>query len=282
MSELSALEAQLTLDDFQKFADFFYQKTGIVFEPRRQYFVKKRLAQRMLETGSANFREYFTAMRQEATQGEFQQLVNAMTVNETYFFREDYQLDVLVGEVLNEVVANQAQPDLLRIWSIPCSTGEEPYSIALRLLEDWPPIRRLDVKLVASDIDTTVLAAAERAVYTDRSVIHVPPALRAKYFHRTIEGGWALSREVVDCVQRLRLNVTDPRSADLIPPMDVIFCRNLLIYFDDASRRTAVSVLYDVLKPQGFLFLGHSESMSRISSRFRVRRFGKCVVYQKP
>lgn len=282
MTDLGVLEARLTLSDFEKFSAFFYDKTGIIFEQRRMYFVRKRLARRMQETGTDSFNSYFALMRTEPSQQEFQQLVNAMTVNETYFFREDYQLDILVKTVLDEVVANQRQSDMLRIWSVPCSTGEEPYSIAIKLLEQWPPIQRLDVKLLASDIDTSVLAAAERAAYSDRSVTHVTPQLRTKYFTRSSDGLWLLSREIVDCVQRLRVNITDTKTRDLIPKMDVIFCRNMLIYFDDESRRVAASVLYDALKPKGFLFLGHSESMNRISSLFRVRRFGNCIVYQKP
>ena len=281
MTELQALEDSITSGDFAKVADFFYRKTGIRFDERRRYFVAKRIARRIHETGSPGFRIWFNAMRFEAAQTEFQNLVNAMTVNETYFYREEHQLDALAGPVLDEVA--QARPgELLRIWSVPCSTGEEPYSIALKLIEDWPAIDRVDVKILASDIDTQVLAAAEAGIYSRRSVAQLPPGVLARHFRPSGPHHHALSREVVNCVERSRLNITDPDLARLMPSVDVIFCRNLLIYFDDTSRRLAVEGLYDVLRPGGFVFLGHSESMSRMSSLFRVRKFGSVIVYQKP
>ncbi|MEL6977782.1 MAG: protein-glutamate O-methyltransferase CheR [Pseudomonadota bacterium] len=276
------IEASITDADYLKFSDFFYRKTGIRFDEKRKYFVLKRLARRILETGCDGFRAYFTKMRFEAAQTEFQQLTNAMTVNETYFFREEYQLKALVGPILDEIVSRSNGAGPLRIWSMPCATGEEPYSIALMLLESWPPIDRVDVQLLASDIDTRALAAAEAGRYSARSVQYVPKDQLRRHFKKVSEHEYEISEDVRDCVERSHLNLQDPEIVRKVAPIDVIFCRNLLIYFDDTSRRQAAESFFEILKPGGFILLGHSESMSRMSSLFKVRKFQDCIVYQKP
>jgi chemotaxis protein methyltransferase CheR len=160
----------ITDADFLKFRDFFYRKTGIHFDDAKRYFVDKRLLDRIEATGAEDFRSYFMALRFEAKGGELQQLVNVMTVNETYFFREAYQFDCLVNSLLDEVLLRKRPGERIRIWSVPSSTGEEPYSIAIYLLERWPSIHAIDVEILSSDIDTTVLEAAQRGIYSQRSV----------------------------------------------------------------------------------------------------------------
>ncbi len=158
-------EPELSVDDFEKFRDFFYRKTGIYFDESKRYFVDKRVLQRMEETENKTFREYFSFMRFQASQQEYQQVVNLMTVNETYFFREEYQLKCMVGPVLDEIVRRSRGGGPVRILSIPCSTGEEPYSIALYLIEFWPKIADVDVQIYGADIDTNVLAQCKAGVF---------------------------------------------------------------------------------------------------------------------
>lgn len=267
--------------DTQKFIDFFYRKTGILFETSKKYFIEKRIERRMEARGCADFRSYFNVVRFEKSGEEMQLLVNEMTVNETYFFRENHQFQALVGPILDELTAIRPRGSVIRIWSIPCSTGEEPYTIALTLLEDWPLISEWDVKLLASDIDTSVLAKAEAGVYSQRSIQNVPKRVLSKYF-TTGTSGYEISRDIVGCVERSNVNITEPLQTRRIAPVDVIFCRNVLIYFDDVSRKRAIDGLYERLSPGGFLMLGHSESISRTTSLFRVRKFGDCISYQKP
>jgi chemotaxis protein methyltransferase CheR len=205
-----------------------------------------------------------------------------MTVNETYFFREAYQFDCLVRDLLPDVVRRKRLGERIRIWSVPSSTGEEPYSIAIYLLEHWPGIHDWDVEILSSDIDTAVLEAAERGVYSARSVAQLPAPLLAKYFTRADRDTYVVSRDLVDAVQFTRVNLTEAADTRAFRGIDVVFCRNLLIYFDDLSRRVAAEAMYDALDPGGFLCLGHSESMSRISSLYNVRRFADAIVYQKP
>ncbi|MBF7073188.1 protein-glutamate O-methyltransferase CheR [Glaciecola sp. MH2013] len=273
---------EITDPEFERFRDFFYRKTGIKFENSKRYFVDKRLIERIYATGNNSFRSYFTQMRFQASGEEVQQLINCMTVNETYFYREEYQFEVMVENVMNEIAANKKDKSDIRIWSIPSSTGEEPYSIALYLLEYWPQIQHLDVEIVSSDIDSKVLQACHAGVYNERSVKHLPARTLKKYFSETAQGNYQLNKDIRDAVKFSKVNLSDINETKHYRNFDLIFCRNLLIYFDDESRKEAANVFYDALNPGGFIFLGHSESMSRISSLFKVKKYPKAIVYQRP
>jgi chemotaxis protein methyltransferase CheR len=268
-------------DDFLKFREFFYRKTGIQFEETKRYFVDKRLVERIGKTGSANFRDYFSRLRFEADGTELQALINLMTVNETYFFREEYQFDCLVNSILPEIVARKKGAGPIRIWALPSSSGEEAYTIAMCLIERWRGIQDHDVEIISSDIDTNILAQARAGLYSARSTMHVPEGYLRKYFKKTA-GGFQIDDALRGAVEFTRVNLQDPTDVKPYRNFDIIFCRNLLIYFDDVSRKQAAETFYDALQPGGFILLGHSESMSRISSLFRVRKFEDAIVYQRP
>jgi chemotaxis protein methyltransferase CheR len=277
----TAPQDAFTLDEFQKLRDFFYRKTGIYFEDSKRYFVDKRVCERMAAT-RMDFRSYFTALRFQASGEELQRLVNLMTVNETYFFREDYQMKCMVQALIPEVLKRGGGERRLRVWSVPSSTGEEPYSLAIHLLEHWPEVNDYDVEIVASDIDTNVLEAARRGVYGPRSVQYVPKHILNKYFTRAAGGEFQICEDLRSSIDFRQANLNDPIQTRLFYDFDIIFCRNLLIYFDDVSRRRAAETLYEALNPGGFLCLGHSESMSRMSSLFEIRKFPDAIVYQRP
>jgi chemotaxis protein methyltransferase CheR len=267
--------------EFQKFAEFFYRKTGIHFDDGKRYFVDKRLIDRVEATGAENFRAYFVGLRFEADGRELQQLVNTMTVNETYFFREAYQFDCMVNHMLDEIASRKRPGGRIRIWSVPSSTGEEPYSIAIYLLERWQRINEFEVEILSSDIDTRVIDAAQAGIYSVRSVANLPRPYLRKYF-TPCGDDWRISRELVDAVEFSLVNLSEPKDTRRFRDIDLVFCRNLLIYFDDLSRRVAAEALFDAMSPGGFICLGHSESMSRISSLFNLRRFPDAMVHQKP
>ncbi len=271
----------VTDSDFVRFRDFFYRKTGIMFADNKRYFVDKRLQERMLASSLIQFRDYFNMIRFQASGEEFQTLVNLMTVNETYFYREEYQFRCLVQSILPEVTRRKRPGEPVRIWSVPCSTGEEPYSIAFQLLDTWADVDRFDIEIVATDIDTTVLEQAKRGLYGDRAVQHVPKATLERYTRR-VRGAYEVIPDIRDSIAFARVNLADSLSTRQFRNFDVVFCRNLLIYFDDASRRDAAQTIYEALRPGGFVCLGHSESMSRISSLFELRKFTEAIVYQKP
>lgn len=271
----------VTDSDFVRFRDFFYRKTGIMFADNKRYFVDKRLQERMLASSLIQFRDYFNMIRFQASGEEFQTLVNLMTVNETYFYREEYQFRCLVQSILPEVTRRKRPGEPVRIWSVPCSTGEEPYSIAFQLLDTWADVDRFDIEIVATDIDTTVLEQAKRGLYGDRAVQHVPKATLERYTRR-VRGAYEVIPDIRDSIAFARVNLADSLSTRQFRNFDVVFCRNLLIYFDDASRRDAAQTIYEALRPGGFVCLGHSESMSRMSSLFELRKFTEAIVYQKP
>ena len=274
-------KATITDDDFLKFQEYFYRKTGIQFEYSKRYFVDKRLVERIAATATENFRNYFAMLRFQASGAELQALVNSMTINETYFFREEYQFRCLVNSILPEITARRYSSDPIRIWVIPSSSGEEPYSIAMCLLERWIGIHKWDVEIISSDIDTKILTQAAAGLYSDRSVKHVPKPYLQKYFQNT-SLGFQLNDDLRNTVEFTRINLMDAAEVRPYRNFDVIFCRNLLIYFDDISRKQAVETFYDALRPGGFICLGHSESMSRISSLYKIRKFPEAIVYQKP
>jgi chemotaxis protein methyltransferase CheR len=270
----------ITSEDFLKFKEFFYRRTGISFEETKRYFVDKRLVERIEATGTGNFRGYFTMLRFQASGEELQHLTNLMTINETYFLREEYQFKCLVDSILPEIVRRRVRSDAIRIWCIPSSSGEEPYSIAMYLVELWAGIREWDVEIISSDIDTNILRRARAGRYSARSVQNVPPLWLEKYF-KTTGDEYQLSDDLRNAVQFTRVNLSEAAETLVYRNFDVIFCRNLLIYFDDVSRTTAAEAFYEALNPGGFICLGHSESMSRISSLFKVRKFPDAIVYQK-
>jgi len=268
-------------EDFEKFREYFYRKTGIQFEPSKRYFVDKRLVERIEETGNENFRAYFMLLRFQASGEELQQLTNLMTVNETYFFREEYQFKCLVNSILPDITARKIDNSPVRIWVIPSSSGEEPYSIAIYLLEYWAEINKWDIEIISSDIDTKMLVHARKGLYSARSLQQLPAKLLQRYFKRMTDS-FQINDDLLQSVEFTRVNLSELADTRAYRNFDVIFCRNLLIYFDDISRKKAAETFYDAMKPGGYICLGHSESMSRMSSLYKVRKFPEAMVYQKP
>ena len=264
------------------FCEFFYRKTGIRLDAERRYFIDRRLEERMAANRCATFREYFTLIKFQASGVELQALINEMTVNETYFFREDYQFACLAKHMLDEIAARKTRGERIRIWSVPCSTGEEPYSIAIYILEHWARADDFDIEIVASDIDSRVLARSREGIYEERALHRLPASIRKTYFNEVAEGRWQIIKDLRQSIEFSSVNIGDPVQMARMRGFDAIFCRNLLIYFDETSRRRAAESFYEALNPGGFVALGHSESMSRISSLFLPRKFPEALVHQKP
>ncbi len=280
--ETSAFPSAITDAEYTLIRDYFYKRCGIYFDDSKRYFVDKRILSRIKATDHSSFRAYFSYLRFQKGHTELQHLVNLLTVNETYFFREEYQMRAMVSGALQDIVRHKSTKDVIRIWSLPCSTGEEAYSIAIYLLENWPGLTHYDVEIVGSDIDTRVLARATRAQYNARAVKNLPTHIRQKYFSYCPETEvYQVCDDLRQSVAFSRVNLNDDLSMESFGKFDLIFCRNLLIYFDDVSRQRAAERLYDALNPGGILFLGHSESMSRVSSLFKVKRYNDTTGYRK-
>jgi chemotaxis protein methyltransferase CheR len=271
----------VTEDEFRRLSEFLYRRTGMIFNESKRYYVQRRVSDRMDATGATSFASYFARLRSDVA-SEVEQFVNAFTVNETYFYREEHQLQCLTNSLLAERTQRRGRSETIRIWSVPCSTGEEPYSIALWLLENWGQVDAYDIEIIGSDIDTRVLQAAAEGVFGKRALMRLSPDLIGRYFEALDDEQWRILEDIRASVRFTPVNLVERGETRAHGQFDVIFCRNVLIYFDDASRRVAAENLYENLAPGGFICLGHTESMSRISPLFEVRRFDDAIVYQRP
>lgn len=273
-------QALLSADDLKKVCEFLYRQTGMQFGENKRYYIERRLADRIVATDSSNFAAYFSQLRVDP--GERETLINAFTVNETYFYREEHQLACLSRSLLPDLITTRRPGDKIRIWSAPCSTGEEAYSIAIWLLENWRMVDAYNVEIVGSDIDTRALQAARDGLYGERALSRLPPEVVEAYFEPSRRHRRQLISDLRESVTFTPANLVDGPGLAGQGMFDVIFCRNVLIYFDEASRLVAAKNLYDRLKPGGYLCLGHTESMTRISDQFLVRRFEDAIVFQRP
>ncbi len=275
---------ELALEYFMKLRDLIYERTGISYEENKIYYLKKRIQVRMELGQFKGVDEYIKFLKNLDRNGrEFQELMNLLTVNETYFFREFSQLQVFAESCLNEVMEKKSAEGnpTIRIFSAGCSTGEEPYTLAIILKEMLDNFKRWNVLIKAGDIDENVLAYARQGIYDKRSIKDVPPSYLRQYFTSPSPDQYAVKKDIKDLVVFEHLNLMDRRALRLEDNYDFVFCRNVLIYFDDISRKQVVDKFYAMLNPGGFIFLGHAESLSRISTAFKIRRMDDHIVYQK-
>ena len=268
--------------NFGKLAEFIYRKSGIYLEESKHYDkLNKYVTGRIEELEVSNFRKYFFKLRFEDKDGtEFQSLMNAVTVNETYFFREHDQFEVMVNDVLPQLDTIRPGDEPLRILSAPCSTGEEPYSMVLYLLEEANLVERRDIEIIGIDIDSNVIKKAQDGKFSERSVHAIPQTQLSRYFKKT-GLSYTLVDDLIGAVDFKVVNIFDRSAIRELGKFDIIFSRNMLIYFDDASKKEVAMNFYDMLKPNGYVFLGHAEYMSRIVSVFKARKFGTTMIYQK-
>lgn len=278
------LAEPLTSEQFLRVREWVYRRTGILFGDNKHYFVDKRVQACVVEHGG-DFDAWFASLREGDHSRWAQGLINELTVNETYFLREDRQFTNLITVLLPRIMAERRAGGKyrpIRILSLPCATGEEPYSIGLRLLAEWPDIDTVDVQIVAGDIDTRVLETARRGEYNARSMHRVSQQMRARWFERLSPDLFRLKAEVREAIEFTHVNICETDSMRALRAFDIVFCRNLLIYFDQMSCRRAAENLYSALHPGGYLFVGDAESMSRITSLFLPVRLPGGLVYQRP
>ena len=273
--------SHVTPEDVRRLCEFLYRRTGMFFSDDKRYYIDRRLNERMAASGSSSFQSYFALLRSDFDH-EIEHLVNAFTVNETYFFREEHQLRCMTSDLIGAVIRDRRADEPIRIWSVPCSTGEEPYSIGIWLMENFPEVDNYQIEIVGSDIDTRALASAAEGIYGARALMKLPRELVARYFEAVTADTYRIDAGLRESIQFTKVNLVDPREMARQRNFDIVFCRNVLIYFDDASRRIAAENLFDSLRPGGIICLGHSETMSRISSLFRVCRYPDAIVYQRP
>ena len=271
----------LSREAFRLLRDLIHGYCGIYFQEDSAYLLERRLLPRLEATGCRDFFEYYDHLRYDHDrEEELEQIVERVTTNETYFFREGYQLDALRHEILPEVAKARRRGRRLLIWSAGCATGEEAYTVAILLVEsglfaDW------DVRVFGSDVSRRVLQVARRAVYGHHSFRQTEERYRRRYF-REVEGRFQVRDEIKALTSFGQLNLMDAETMSLLGEVDVVLCRNVLIYFDLEARRRAVAGFHRRLVRGGYLLLGHSESLLNLSTAFELVHLEHDMVYRKP
>jgi len=271
-------------DVFRLLRDFVHGYCGIYFDDGSKFLLERRLARRLEQHQLKSFEEYYHFLRYDRKrEEELVILIDNLTTNETYFFRESAQLRAFSEEILPELRENLAdRRKVLRIWSAGCSTGEEPYTIAILLLESGDWWRDWQVEILGSDINQRVLHTARKGVYKKSAHRATSPDMLAKYFVAEEKGDYRIIDKVKELVSFSCLNLLDPYKTSLISNMDIIFCRNVIIYFDREAKKRVIGSFYQKLRDGGYLLLGHSESLINISNAFILRTLKNDMVYQKP
>jgi chemotaxis protein methyltransferase CheR len=266
---------------YDKFVKLIYKKTGLFYEYGKKYYVQKRIENRASSFQMETLKEYYMMLKFAEDSSEFYQLINDLTVNETYFFRDFPQLRNFAEEVLPIFEKEKNLDKKIKLWSAACSTGEEPYTLSIILLEMLQRPELWNIQILATDINTEVLKSAKTGLYESRAIKDVPLEYLNKYFTRH-QNKYMINLDVKKFVTFRPLNLMDDKAMSNMNGCDFIFCRNCLIYFDDVSRTKVVSHFYESLNPGGYLFLGHSESVGRISSDYKVKKIGDTIIYSRP
>lgn len=278
-------DVDLSEEEFRLLRDLIHERFGLYFEDNQRASLRSRLAGRLASLDLMNFEDYYRYLRfgPQRTE-ELERMVSHLTNNETYFYRESPQLQVFAEHVLRSIkerkVAGAGQRTL-RILSAGCSTGEEAHTLAMLVYDSGQFFWNWDVQVIGLDVDPQALEKARRGLYFHNSFRSLSPAQLDRHFVR--QGAGASVKDAVRRMVTLRHgNLVEPASFDGLAPLDVIFCRNVLIYFSDAMILKVARTFHDLLAPGGYLFLGHAESLSRITDLFTAVRFQGAMVYQKP
>lgn len=271
----------LSFKEFLKIRDYIYRKTGIYIDDSKKDNFTKKLKSYLESEDDFNFRSFFHKLRFGNNQPIIQDIINLITVNETYFYREKHHFDVLMQSVLPELHSKKNGNEVLRILCAPSSSGEEPYTIALHLLEEEELISQRDLEIVAIDIDSMMIKKATQGVFSKRSTQFIPSKLLKKYFICDDNECFYIDNFIKDAINFQTINIMDKQSVKKLGKFDVIFSRNMLIYFDDESRQEAGVTFYSLLNDDGYLFLGHADKMCKTSSLFNTCKIDKSLIYQK-
>ena len=283
---LSGKKIEMSNHSFYALRDMIYKRSGIFFTDQEKYVLENRLLRHIEEGGFDDFEKYVDFLRHDPLRDkEFSSLFDLVTTKETSFFRDANQLQAFESVVLPPIVkeAEEKGCKKLRIWSAPCSTGEEPYTLAMLLLNKFPKIQDSgwDIEIHGSDISECVLQSARRGEYNDYSIRNVPPPYLDRYFTKNGNGKYNVRPEVRGMVRLSNINLFDNMRVKMFRGMNIVFCRNMLIYFDEAAKKRVIANIYDSLAPGGYLFIGHAESLFNISRAFKLVNINNILIYQK-
>jgi chemotaxis protein methyltransferase CheR len=277
-------DTALSEEEFRLLRDFIHERFGIYFEDNQRASLRSRLVGRLASLDLVSFEEYYQYLRfgpQRAEERE--RMVSHLTNNETYFYRESTQLQVFAEHILRQIKERKAAEGsrTLRILSAGCSSGEEAHTIAMIVYDSGQFFWGWEVQITGMDVDPAALEKARRGIYFHNSFRSLHPSLVERHFVKQASGA-AVKEQIRRMVRICHGNIVDPASYEGLTGLDAVFCRNVLIYFSDATILKAVRLFYEALSPGGFLFLGHAESLSRITDLLTPIRFQGAMVYQKP
>jgi chemotaxis protein methyltransferase CheR len=268
---------------FEKIRTFIYDTTGIYFQDNKRYLLETRIGKRLKSLGYADYSAYLHFIQHGGMRTEMPMLINAVTINETYFFRSQLQFDVLLESIIPELIEirRKEHSNRIRIWSGACSTGDEPYTLAMMIRETLQPrFPRVRFELVATDINTEVLNTARKGIYTPYAVRNVPAPYMQKYFKKDGDR-FTLASEIQSMVNFKTLNLFDRQAMLTMRSFDIVLCANVLIYFDTESKQQVVNDMYNGMNTDGYLLVGYSETLYGITQAMRPVRFDKILAYKK-
>lgn len=273
-------------DGLGQLRDLIYEVCGIFFPDNKRYFLETRFARRMEATGAKSYRDYYAVLKYGANRdAELKTLIADVTTNETSFFRNMPQLEAVRTIVLPKLAERKSAIGFrrLKMWSAGCSTGEEPYTLAMMLAEMRTGLLTAwGFEVFATDINDRVLEKGKEGAYGEYALRSTPDAYKRKYFARRPDGLYALSPEIKKLVRFQNLNLYDDARMTFLKGFDVVFCCNVLIYFDLASKKKVIQHFFSNLNRGGYLFIGHSESLFGVNADFELRHYPGGVMYQKP
>lgn len=271
-------------EEFRQLRDYIYGQSGIYIADNRKYLLENRLRNRLKQLNLKSFGEYYYYLQYDPQRRqELNRLFEVVTTNETSFYRNPPQLKVFQDNVLSEVVAAQRKKGekRLRIWSAGCSTGEEPYTVAMQVLDVLgSEVAAWDVKITANDLSEAVLSSARKGVYNEYSLRTTPKEAIARHFEPD-EGTFKVRNEAKRLVSFGQINLSDRAQLKRVERSHVVFCRNVIIYFDDEMKKQVIASFYDNLLPGGYLLIGHSESLHNISRAFKPTHYPGAIIYRK-
>jgi len=271
----------MSREEFRILRQIVHDYCGIFFQDDAAYLLERRLQGRLEELHLPTFTEYHRHLRYHAKRRiELEEIIELLTTNETYFFREEYQLRAFAGEILPELLERRRAERRLRLWSAGCSTGEEAYTLAM-LVREEPRAAGWDVEIFGNDISRRVLQVARKGIYGRPSFRRLEPFFLRKYF-QPVGDRFQVDEALRAMVSFGQLNLLDGEMLQLVGRVDAVFCRNVLIYFDRPARLQVLRSFYDKLYPRGYLLLGHSESLVHVSTDFELVHLRDDMVYRKP
>ena len=277
---------QIKLSDeaFRDLREHIYNRCGIYFNEGKKYLLEGRIAKRILANNLSTFEQYLNLLKSTHSRDELNAFFEAITINETYFFRAEQQFEAFEKILIPEIIKNKQATgggNTFRIWSAASSTGEEPYTLAMMILERVKPLfPHVNFQILGSDINNAVLDAARKGIYKEYAIRNVPSIFMKKYF-KEVGNTFVLSDEVKRMVRFTNINLYDQAQMRAVSGCDVIFCCNVLIYFDIPSKSQVVSYLYDALNRGGYLMIGYSESLHGVSKAFKLIHLPKALAYKK-